>query len=84
MFGLSDVAIRAVVIVLAVGFIPVLVLAWAFEITPEGLKLERDVERQGTRTAQTGKKLDAGTALLLTTYIERLIDQVQAGDGVCV
>jgi adenylate cyclase len=64
-FGLSDVAIRTVVIVLAVGFIPVLVLAWAFELTPEGLKLERDVERQGTRTAQTGKKLDRVIMVIL-------------------
>lgn len=28
---------------LAVGFIPVLILAWAFELTPEGVKLDRAI-----------------------------------------
>ena len=57
-FGLSDAAIRVVVIVLAVGLVPILVFAWAFEITPEGLKLEKDIEREGSTTPRTSKKLD--------------------------
>ena len=35
----------SVVIVLAIGFVPSLVLAWVFEWTPEGLKKEKDVDR---------------------------------------
>jgi hypothetical protein len=35
-YGLSDGAIRLVITVLAIGFIPVLALAWIFELTPEG------------------------------------------------
>ena len=57
-FGFGDGAIRLVVIVLAIGLVPVAVLAWAFELTPEGLKLEKDVERSASITPQTGKKLD--------------------------
>ena len=57
-FGLSDAAIRAVVIVLAVGFIPVLILSWAFEITPEGLQLEKDIKSRDSATPRTSKKLD--------------------------
>jgi adenylate cyclase len=41
-FGLSDGAIRVVVIVLAIGFVPALVIAWAFEITPGGLVRDDD------------------------------------------
>jgi hypothetical protein len=34
-YGLSDAAIRIVIAILGVGFIPVLVISWAFELTPE-------------------------------------------------
>jgi TolB-like protein len=34
---------RVTVVVLAIGFVPALVLAWVFEWTPEGLKRERAV-----------------------------------------
>ena len=49
---------RVIVIVLAIGFIPALVFAWAFEITPEGLRREKDVDRAESITPHTGKKLD--------------------------
>jgi len=57
-FGFSDAAFRIVTIILAIGLIPALILSWAFEITPEGLKKEKDVDRSQTITAHTGKKLD--------------------------
>ena len=34
-FGFGDAAVRIVVIVLAIGFIPALILAWVFEITAD-------------------------------------------------
>ncbi len=64
-FGFGDTAVRAVVIVLAIGLVPVLVLSWAFEITPEGLKLEKDVDRSRSSSPQTGKKLDRVIMLVL-------------------
>jgi len=57
-FGLSDAAIRVVVIVLAIGLFPILIFSWAFEITSEGLKFEKDVDREASSTPQTSKKLD--------------------------
>ena len=57
-FGFGDAAVRIVTIVLAIGLIPTLILSWAFEFTPEGLKREKDVDRSQSITAQTGKKLD--------------------------
>jgi adenylate cyclase len=44
-YGLSDVAIRLVIAILAIGLLPVMVLAWAFELTPEGLRKDKDVDR---------------------------------------
>ena len=32
--------------------------AWAFELTPEGLKREHEVDRSGSITHLTGRKLD--------------------------
>jgi adenylate cyclase len=43
---------------LVVGFVPALILAWAFELTPEGIKLEKDVSRETSITPKTGRKLD--------------------------
>jgi TolB-like protein/tetratricopeptide (TPR) repeat protein len=33
-------------------------LAWAFELTPDGLKREKDVDRSQSITSQTGRRLD--------------------------
>ncbi len=57
-YGLSDAAIRLVVTALAVGLLPVLVLAWVFERTPEGIKRESKVDRSASITNVTGKSLD--------------------------
>jgi len=57
-FGFSDAALRIAVIVLAIGFLPVLVFAWAFELTPDGLRREQDVDRSRSVTPETGRKLD--------------------------
>jgi TolB-like protein/tetratricopeptide (TPR) repeat protein len=58
MFGVPDWVGKAVVLVVAVTFIPVLIFAWAFEMTPEGIKREEDVDRDASITSQTGKKLN--------------------------
>ena len=57
-FGFGDAAIRLVVIVFAIGLIPALVVSWVFEITPEGLKKEKDIDRTTSITNKTGKQLD--------------------------
>ena len=57
-YGLSDAAIRMVVSLLAVGLLPVLIIAWAFELTPDGIRKEQDVDRSRSITPQTGRKLD--------------------------
>ena len=35
-FGFGGTGVRIVIIMLVIGFIPVLIFAWAFELTPEG------------------------------------------------
>lgn len=52
-FGLDDAAFRMLVLVLAIGLIPTVILSWAFELTRGGLVAERDVESasQGSEPA---------------------------------
>jgi len=57
-FGFGDAAVRIATIFLAIGLVPTLVIAWAFELTPEGLKREKDVDRSRSLTPRTSKKLD--------------------------
>ena len=68
-YGLSDGAIRLVITLLAIGFIPALIFAWAFELTPEGLKKERDVDRSQSITPHTGKKLDRAIIVVLAIAV---------------
>jgi TolB-like protein len=57
-FGFGAAAVRIATIALSIGLLPTLVFAWAFELTPEGLKKEKDVDRSQSITPQTAKKLD--------------------------
>mgnify|MGYP000641596205 CR=1 FL=1 len=57
-FGLSDAAIRTVVILLAIGFIPAVISAWAFELTPEGLVRDAEVDRAAPSIKASTKRLD--------------------------
>jgi len=55
---LPDWVAKGVLLLIAIGFIPVLLLAWAFELTPEGVKREQDVDRSASRTMKTGRHLN--------------------------
>lgn len=57
-FGAPDWVLKSVVVLLLLGLPLVLIFAWAFEITPEGVKREKDVDRSQSITTQTGRKLD--------------------------
>lgn len=65
-FGFGDAAIRLVVTLFAIGLIPVLIFAWAFELTPDGLKKEKDIDRSRSITPATGQKLDRVIMAVLT------------------
>jgi TolB-like protein/thioredoxin-like negative regulator of GroEL len=58
LFGWSEAIGRIVVIVLAIGFVPSMILAWAFQLTPEGLKRDADVDYASPLISQMGKRLD--------------------------
>ena len=45
-------------LLLGLGFVAAVIIAWAYEITPEGIKREGDVIRDDSITHLTAKKLD--------------------------
>jgi hypothetical protein len=50
--------VRLVVLVLIIGFPVALILAWAFELTPKGIKRAEDVSPNESVTRKTGRTLD--------------------------
>src|SRR5262245_31936281 len=50
---------------LVLGLPLVLVFSWVYELTPEGLKREHEVERDQSITRLTGRKLDVLTVAML-------------------
>jgi TolB-like protein len=52
-------------VVLGVGFVITLFFAWAFELTPEGVKRESEVDRSQSITQHTGQKLNYTIIALL-------------------
>lgn len=57
-FDVARWALRVVVVAVVLGFPFVLVFAWFYELTPEGLKRENEVDRSQSIARSTGRKLD--------------------------
>lgn len=66
-FGLSDTAIRSIVIVLGIGFVPAIILSWVFEWTPEGL--QRDGETTTLPPAARARRFDAAIIAMLVLAV---------------
>lgn len=68
-FGAPEWVLRTVVVVLLMGLPLVLIFAWAFELTPEGIKREREVDRSESITRVTGRKLDRSIIVFLAVAL---------------
>src|SRR5207302_4536575 len=58
MFGAPEWLPRTIVVLLAIGFVPAVILSWVFELTPEGLKRDEDVAPERSITPKTGRRMD--------------------------
>ena len=56
---------RTIVILLAVGFIPALIFAWVFELTPHGLKLDAEEKPGESIAPQTARRMDRTIIVVL-------------------
>ncbi len=77
MLDLPEWVARLILLLLLILFVPTLIAAWALEMTPEGLKLEKNVDRDESITPHTGKKLNAITigVLALAVFV-LLVDKM--------
>ena len=68
-FDVPGWVLRAIIIVLALGFIPALVFSWVFEITPDGLKRDAGANAANPAGSRTARRMDnltlAGVLVLL-------------------
>ena len=70
-FGTPEWVLKTVVVLLLLGLPLALFFAWAFEMTPEGVKREKDIDRSKSITHATGRKLDfviIGTLFIAVVY----------------
>ena len=58
-----------VVMLLLLGFVPVLIFSWVYEMTPEGLMKEKDIDRSQSVTPETGRKINVLIIVLLVLAI---------------
>src|SRR5437588_12705135 len=66
---------KVFVLVIMLGFPAALIFSWAFEITPEGIKLESEVAPNTSIARKTGRKLVAMTAVLAVIATELFVFQ---------
>ncbi|HET8818937.1 MAG TPA: tetratricopeptide repeat protein [Xanthomonadaceae bacterium] len=57
-FGMPAWALRSVVVLLAIGFVPALTFAWIFELTPEGIRPDADVDQGGSGARRTARRMN--------------------------
>ena len=65
LFDVGPSVSRLVVILFAIGFLPVLLFTWTFEFTPAGIRFERDVDRTDATIVEGAKRLDRLIIVLL-------------------
>jgi TolB-like protein len=71
--GVPDWTFRLVLGLLLLGFPFALIFAWVFELTPEGLKRERDIDPGRSVVQQTGNKMNVAIIVLLVLAIAGLV-----------
>jgi TolB-like protein/Tfp pilus assembly protein PilF len=67
--GAPEWVIRALFALAAIGLPAALIIAWVFEMTPEGIKREKDIDRSQSIAPLTGRKLDRVIIGILTIAV---------------
>jgi len=70
---LPDWTVTLVTALVLIGFPLALIFAWAFELTPEGIKLDEDTVRSGSVTHRAKRKLDFAIIGLMAVGILFLV-----------
>jgi TolB-like protein len=81
-FGAPDWVFKSLILLIALGFPFALLFAWAFELTPEGIKKTEEVDASTSITPNTGKKLNYVTIAALVVALAYFIWERQSGHEV--
>ncbi len=81
-FGTPEWVSKTVLFLLLLGFPLAVFFAWAFEITPDGVKKEKDVDRSASITTHTGRKLDYSIIVLLVIALGYFVWESRVSDRV--
>lgn len=73
LLSLPDWVPRFIFLLLVVGFLPALIFAWAYELTPDGIRREREVDRSESIRDRTGRKLDRAIIAMMALAIVFLV-----------
>jgi TolB-like protein len=57
-FGTPDWVLKTLLLLLAIGFVPALVVSWVFELTPEGLQRDRGADATRAEPRPTSQRMD--------------------------
>lgn len=68
-FAFSDDAIRNVIVVLAICFVPVVIGAWVLQITPEGIRFDRGFAEDARSSERVKRTLDRAIIVILVLGI---------------
>ncbi len=74
-FGSPDWVMKTVLFLMLIGFIVALFIAWAYEITPEGIKREADIDPDQSIAQHTGRRLDRLVIVVLLLAVGLLLAQ---------
>ena len=69
LFGYDDTPARVTVIVLVIGFVPALIMAWVFQMTPQGLQVDTDSAGDERYEARLGRRVDRAIIVVLVTAV---------------
>lgn len=72
---------KIVIVLLIIGFPVALFFAWAFELTPEGVRKEKDVDRAESITTRTAQKLNFTIGFLLLLSLAYIAYDKLFGDA---
>jgi TolB-like protein/Tfp pilus assembly protein PilF len=72
-FGAPAWVMKSMLFFMALGFVLALFIAWAYELTPEGIKRAQDVDPNQSITHQTGRKLDRMVIVVLLLAVGLLM-----------
>ena len=74
--------LKTFLLLFALGLPIVVLFSWAYELTPEGIKKEEDVDRAGSVTHGTGKKLNQITiAMIIALVVFVVADRAYFGSS---